>query len=365
MKIAMIGQRGIPATYGGIERHVEELSAALVARGHEVTVFTRPQYTDPDLGVYRGVRLASLPTVPTKHLDAIVHSVLASFAVWRGGYDIVHYHATGPCLASPIAKLRGCSVVATIHGQDWRRGKWGWLASLVLRVGEWLALHVPVATIVVSETLAADYRHRASSRIVAIPNGVSVIAESAPDVLDELGVSAGRYVLFVGRIVPEKDIETLVRAYVQADVDWTLVIAGAESHTGTYCDEVHDLANGMNVVFAGYRYGAELATLYRDCGVFVLPSLLEGLPIVLLEALAYSAQVIASDIPPNREVLVDKGHLFAPGDVDSLARLLKRAEVEPGSIGPSWADSAAIVEGYSWVRVTEQVEQVYEWAIRS
>ena len=236
MKIAMIGQKGVPATYGGIERHVEELGSRLAALGHDVTVFTRPSYTDRTLVDCRGMRLKSLPTIATKHLDAIVHSLLSSFACWSGDYDVVHYHALGPCLASPIARLRGRKVVATIHGQDWRRGKWGPFASTVLRLAEWMALRVPHTTISVSESLARSYRKETGREVTYVPNGIKIDRGDDVSVLDEFGLQDGAYVFFAGRLVPEKGAHYLLEAHRRVQTGLPLAIAGDSSNSDQICD---------------------------------------------------------------------------------------------------------------------------------
>lgn len=356
----MIGQKGVPATHGGIERHVEELGERLVRLGHEVTVFTRPHYTDPRLTEFRGMRLKSLPTIRTKHLDAILHSLLATFACWRGGYDVVHYHAAGPCLASPLARLRGRKVVATIHGQDWRRGKWGPFASGVLRLAEWVALRVPHATISVSATLADAYRTDAGRTVDFIPNGITVESGDDTTVLREFGLADRAYLLFAGRLVPEKGAHYLIDAHARLSTQMPLVIAGESSNTEEYVRSLRNSA-GSSVVFTGYQYGARLAALFRHAALFVLPSDLEGLPIVLLEALGYGVPVLASDIAPNIEVLGDNGRYFQASDVDDLARALAECL---GSLTSLRRESTALqiraMHDYDWDQVTLQTEAVYE-----
>lgn len=359
MRIAMIGQKGLPATHGGIERHVEELGARIVQRGHEVTVFTRSNYSDPALREYRGMELRSLPTVGTKHLDAIVHSAEASFAVWGGGYDIVHYHALGPCLTSPIARLRGRGVVATIHGQDWRRQKWGSGASAVLRLGEWMALRVPMVTISVSRSLAATYTQQ-GRHVEYIPNGVTLDCGDDPGLIEELGLSDGGYVLFAGRLVPEKGVHHLIAAYERSGLRMPLVIAGSSSMSDAYVEELR-IAAGPRVLFVGYRYGAQLAALFRHAALFVLPSDLEGLPIVLLEAIGYGASVLASDIAPNIEVLGDQGTYFHAGDVADLATQLVGGVSD---VGEARQRAAALREvaltEYDWERIADATVALYE-----
>jgi glycosyltransferase involved in cell wall biosynthesis len=353
----MIGQKGMPARHGGVERHVEELGARLVERGHEVVVFTRPNYSDPEIRNHRGMQLVSLPTIGTKHLDAIVHSTLCSAAVWGGHYDIVHYHAIGPCIASPLARIRGRRVVATIHGQDWRRGKWSPLASSILRLAERAALTVPHATIAVSESLTRDYLARGRG-VTYIPNGVTIDAGDDVGVLDELGVRDGEYILFAGRLVPEKGAHYLVQAHERAGVGLPLVIAGGSSLSDEYTDRLKRQAS--TAVFAGYRYGPELAALFRHAALFVLPSDLEGLPIVLLEALAYGTPVLASDIPPNVEVLGEQGRYFSAGDVQSLSEALAEACGDIACLRSAACELREIaLAEYDWDHVAAQTEQLY------
>lgn len=359
MKIAMIGQKGVPATHGGVERHVEELGARLVELGHEVTVFTRPNYSDPRLREHRGMRLVSLPTVSSKHLDAIIHSLLASFVTCVGGYDVVHYHAIGPCLGSPIARLRGRCVVATIHGQDWRREKWGRAASTILRLGEWMALRVPNATISVSETLAKRYRAETGRPVRYIPNGISIDAGDDTAVLGEYGLAEGAYVLFAGRLVPEKGAHYLIEAHRRAGSGATLVIAGDSSNSDAYVALLRATA-GADVVFTGYQYGPRLAALFRHAALFVLPSDLEGLPIVLLEALAYGVPILASDIPPNVEVLGEEGRYFHAGDVESLGIALRGClEDEARLRARASALAGRAISEYEWGRVAEETVALY------
>jgi len=358
MRIAMIGQKGLPATYGGVEHHVEQLGSRLAKRGHEVVVYTRPSYSDPSLTEHMGMALKSIHSIPTKHLDAITHSVLCSIDSRREPFDIVHYHAIGPCLASPLASMRGRKIVATIHGQDWRRAKWNRLARAALRVAEEVALRVPDATISVSESLAALYERRGSGDVHFIPNGVSITDAEDPAFVSSLGVELGEYALYAGRLVPEKGAHYLIEAWKRLGTNKKLLVVGDSSHTDEY---VRSLRNADdNVIFTGYLYGAQLASVFRSAGLFVLPSDLEGLPLVLLESLAYGAPVLASDIEPNREVLGDRGDYFKAGDVADLANRLE-------SLLPRMAElkvralqlQAETRAEYDWERVADETERLY------
>lgn len=357
----MIGQKGVPARGGGVERHVEELGARLADLGHEVVVFTRPNYTDPALTSHRGIRLRSLPTVNSKHLDATVHSFLAACASWGGDFDIVHFHAVGPALMSPISRIRGRGVVCTVHGQDQRREKWGRFATVALSLGEACALNVPHATISVSSSLTQRYHDSGHPRVVYIPNGVSIIEGEDPDYLRGLGLEPGRYVLFAARLVPEKAVHTLIDAHAKLDCDIPLVIAGGSSHSDEYASSLRERADPDRVRFLGHVEGLPLATLFRNASVFVLPSTLEGQPIVLLEALAYGTPVIASDIPANLELLDDEALVFPVGDADALAEVLRHAlsrESEPYL--PAAGSRAGAAGEHDWDMVARQTVALYE-----
>jgi glycosyltransferase involved in cell wall biosynthesis len=365
MRIAMIGQKGLPAAHGGVEHHVEQLGSRLAARGHEVVVYTRPSYSDPSITWHRGMQLKSLRSIPTKHLDAITHSAACSLASRRGGFDVVHYHAIGPCLTAPLVIGGGRRIVATVHGQDWRRAKWGRAATLALRAAEQAALRVPHATICVSRSLTERYAEQGfAEKVHYIPNGVTISAEDDPAYLAELHVEPGQYALFVGRLVPEKGPHYLIEAWRRLGTDRKLVVVGDSSFTDGYVDSLR--VGDSNVVFTGYLYGAKLATVFRNAGLFVLPSNLEGLPIVLLESLAYGTPVLASDIAPSVEVLGEQGEYFRAGDVDDLTQRLGELLPRLGELkARSAVLQAAVLAEYDWDAVAEQTEALYAQLLAS
>ncbi|MGH2731654.1 MAG: glycosyltransferase family 4 protein [Actinomycetota bacterium] len=328
LRVAMIGQRGLPATYGGIEHHVEQVGARLAARGHEVTVFCRAHYAPERLGRYRGMRLRHLPTVGTKHLDAIVHSALSTLCAMARRFDVVHYHALGPGLLAPLPRyLSRARVVQTIHGLDYERAKWGRGARTLLKAAGWMSGHVPDATIAVSASLAEHYARRYGRPALHIPNGVREAVRRPPgQILRRFGLTPGGYFLFVGRLVPEKAPDLLVRAFRRVPGDHRLVLAGGSGFTGPYVSSLERLAaEDPRVVLAGYVYGPALEELYSNAASFVLPSLLEGLPLTLLEAASFGLPVVVSAIAPHVEVLGEDGpgrRLVPPGDEEALAGAL-------------------------------------------
>jgi glycosyltransferase involved in cell wall biosynthesis len=358
----MVGLRGIPATYGGVEAAVEALSVRLVERGHDVTVYARTSYRAERPTSVRGVSLRYLPQVDTKHLEAASHTLLAVVDALRRGFDVVHIHASGPALFSPLPRIARTPCVATVHALDWRREKWGGPASAVLRLGARVAATVPDRTIVVSRRLERELRERYGASPAYIPNGVDIadFAETTPIE----GLSPG-FMLFLGRLVPEKGVHTLIEAYGRTDLEQPLVIAGPASHSGDYVERIRSLAErDPRVRFAGPRFGAEKAWLLRHAGVFVQPSTLEGMPIALLEALACGCNAVVSDIPEHLEVL-DRdpraARVFRARDAGDLASKLAQAATERPDLDHS--QRARLLEPYDWTRIAAETESVYREAI--
>jgi glycosyltransferase involved in cell wall biosynthesis len=368
LSVAMVGSRGLPATDGGIEMAVEALSRELVKRGHRVTVYGRRPYCDPALDERDGVRQISLPVVDTKHLEAISHTVLASgHCAARGGYDVVHFHAVGPSLLSWLPRLRGQATVATVHACDWKREKWGGIARGVLRTGALVASTVPHETIVVSQALRQLLQEEHGRETRYIPNGVDLppLTEARPIE----GAGSRPFALFLGRIVPEKQVHLLVEAFSRAQGDFELLIAGGSSHSDDYLRSVERLADGDDrVTMLGPRHGAEKAWLLQNAAAFVQPSTLEGQPIALLEALSCERLTIVSDIPEHLEVVDPtgggaRGLVFRTGDSDDLTRKLElalnadtRSRGRPGT-------GERIRARYDWARIAGETESVYAEAV--
>ncbi len=369
LHVAMIGQKGLPATYGGVEHHVEQIGRRLAARGHRVTVFSRRSYSERPLGSYLGMDIRDAPTIASKHLDAIVHSATSTALAMTSGCDIVHYHALGPGLLAPLARYGSPkSVVLTVHGLDHQRGKWSLPARTVLRLAHWMSARVPDETIVVSETLQRDYAERFGRDVRYIPNGVDLPTSVSAQILTEFELEPQRYLLFVGRMVPEKAPAALLEAFRDLDTDLNLVLAGGSSFTDSYTEDVRRLAAAdERVHFLGYVHGDRLKALYQYARLFVLPSVLEGLPLTLLEALSHGVPVVASDIPPHREVVGESasGHLlFHSGDLSALRGALAQALTTEPDAAELRRFRDAILAKYDWDAVTDALEQVYLSAAR-
>lgn len=366
MRIAFIGQKGIPATFGGVETHVEELAGRLTGRGHEVSVYVRGWYTPKNLKTHKGARLIHTPTINTKHLDAFVHSLTSSVHSLFKDYDIIHYHGLGPTFFSFIPLLVRKKVVATVHGLDWQRGKWGKGASTFLRFTEKTAINIPQRTIVVSKTMKEYFEAKYGKKVVYIPNGVNISRPRRSSIIkDKWGLRGDDYIFFMGRLSPEKRVELLIRSFKKIKTGGLkLVIAGASSATEGYAEGLKAEAKGADdIIFTGNVTGKEKEELLANAKLFVLPSSVEGLPITLLEAMSYGTPCLASGISPHKEVITEglNGYLFRTDDLQDLEA---RLEDLIGAGSPALKKTGhngkrAVMEGYDWDSITARLEEVY------
>jgi glycosyltransferase involved in cell wall biosynthesis len=367
MKIAYIGLKGLPGTFSGIETHVHELGTRLARRGHEVVAYVRPQYTPLYVDSDEGIRLLRLPTIATKHLDATVHSFLAALHTLTKNYDIVHFHTIGPGCFAPLSRMSRAKVVTTIHRMDYLSGKWGRFARACLRAAEQISLRAPHATIAVAPFLQSQYRLQ-GHRVEYITNGVTL---PTPDIgasrIRELGLAPNQYVLFLGRLTPEKRPDWAIRAFQGiSDCPTRLVIAGGSSATDEYVRDLIALAKpaGDKILFAGPVYGALKDQLLANACAFILPSALEGLPITLLEAMSHGRACLASDIPPHLSVIQDgqNGFLHRAGDLEHLRQRLMNLIHAPATYlaGIGEAARRKVIEEHDWEDVTDQTELLYK-----
>lgn len=327
----MIGQKRTGSREGGIEVVVTELAVRMAALGHEVTCYDRSG-TDVNGGAapnepyeYEGVRIVPVKTVDVKGLAALSAAYAATRAALGDRPDVIHYHAEGPCNALPLAARAGVRTVATIHGLDWQRAKWGGIASRVIRRGERKAAQRADELIVLSRSVQDYFRSEYGREAHLIPNGVSVARRVPADrITRKWGLTEGSYVLYLGRIVPEKRPELLLEAFRGFDTDKRLVVAGGSSDTSGFYEEVRCLvARDPRVIMTGFVEGRELEELYSNAYCYVLPSDLEGMPMSLLEAMSYGCCCVTSDIPECAEVVADAGITFRNGDVGDLRCALR------------------------------------------
>ncbi len=384
MRIGIVGLITIggasSGTAGGVEKLIEEVSVRLVEQGHEVTVYCRARYNREGLTAFHGVRLASLPAIYTKHLEAITHSFL-SMLVATKECEVIQFHSMGPALLSFLPRLFGRKTVCTLHGLDWRRDKWGTVAKLVLKLGERCALLFPNRTTVVSRFLERYCRERYGKAVDYIPNGVPAIAPRPLDKLRRFGIEPRKYILYLGRIVPEKGSHYLVPAFRQVETDMKLLIVGDARHATDYYNKVCGLAEGDDrIVFTGALYGEEKEEAYHNAYLFCLPSDIEGLPIVLLEAMGAGLCCLTSDIPEVVEVIdpprlgyahadttatpSPHGATFAQGNVADLRAQLTQLIAQPERVAELGANAQRHVEiEYTWDRIARQYAETYQRAL--
>lgn len=358
LRVAMIGSRGLPFVYGGIERHVEELGARLASRGHRVTVFGRKPFSCG--GVYRGMRVEVLPSIHTKHLETATNTLATTLRVLFEPFDVIHFHGVGPSLFAWMPVAAGKLTVSTIHAQDYRQSKWGPAARTLLRLGERTAVERCHAAIAVSRLMAESLSSKYGRPVVYVPNGAT-LSPSPPFVeAARLGLESGRYVLTVGRFIAERGFHTLLESWKKVDTDLRLVIAGDAHFEGAYARRLRALAD-ERVIFPGYVAGGLLDELYAHCAFYVLPSTVEGLPISLIEVMSFARPVIMSDIPENLEVAESTAVVFRANDRSDLVRAMRfmiamdaLEKVRRGRLGRE-----RVEREYTWDRVAQEVEALY------
>ncbi|WP_207773791.1 glycosyltransferase family 4 protein [Rhizobium rhizogenes] len=367
VRICVIGLRGVPGVPGGIETHVEQLVPGLAERGADVHVYARQNYVAGEVPyVWRGVTVHPTWAPSNTRLEAIVHTLLALFKARRLKPDIVHIHAVGPSLVAPLARLMGMKVVFTHHGYDYDREKWNTLEKKVLRLGEWAGMRFAHGRIVVAKHIADAMQAKFHRNVHFIPNGVQIDIEAADDtVLDEFGLTKGRYVLLVARLVVEKRQMDLIEAFLHADMpDTKLVLVGGGDARSDYAEKLRARAKShSNIVLTGSQSGARLGGLFANAGLFVLPSSHEGMPIALLEALAYGLPILASNIEANLSLELDAESYFPLGDVPALSQAMQKklsdrkmpaqASVDVGEMG------SKIMARYNWTTICEQTASLY------
>lgn len=369
LKIAMVGQKRIPSREGGVEIVVDELSTRYVKLGHEVDAYNRYGYHvsgkefDESRGkIYEGIRLITIPTFKNSSLNAMVYSILASIRLLFGGYDIVHYHAEGPCTMLWLPKLFGFHVVATIHGLDWQRSKWGGFATKVLLFGEKMAAKHADDVIVLSRNVQEYFRETYGRETLFIPNGINRPTKAEPDqIREKYGLEKDGYILFLARIVPEKGLHYLIEAFSQVKTEKKLVIAGGVSHSQEYMDKIMTMAaKDERVLWTDFVQGRVLEELCSNAYLYVLPSDVEGMSVSLLEAMSYGNCCLVSDIEENMEVVEDHAVSFHKSDVEDLREKLADLIAHPEKVEQYKEKSADFICGrYNWDEVVEQTLQVY------
>ena len=371
LSIAMFGQKQVPSRVGGVEIVVEELAVRMVQQGHQVTCYNR-QGNDASSGEAdarslercKDIQMHTMPTLQKKGFAAASASFFAALRCAFGRYDVVHIHAEGPAFFSFLPKWFGKRVVMTVHGLDWQREKWkhGFAAKFI-RMGEHNAVCYADEIIVLSKAVQDYFRDTYGRETVFIPNGVTRPDRREPMLIREkYGLLGQDYILFVGRLVPEKGLRYLVEAFKKVKTDKKLVIAGGSSDTDSFQKELHEMAaDDDRILFTGFIQGALLEELYSNAYVYTLPSDLEGMPLSLLEAMSYGNCCLVSDIPECANVVEDKGILFRKSDVEDLRRQLQLVCDDESLVQSCKAQAADyICSKYSWDDMVKRTLELYQ-----
>lgn len=356
LNIVFLGHKRVPSREGGIEVVVEELATRMAAQGHNVTVLNRSghhiagaEFDAEDTKDYKGFKIKKVPTINKKGLAAATSSFFGAIQAAFGPYNIVHIHAEGPAFFSWIPKIMRKKVIVTVHGLDWKRDKWSGFASWYIRHGEIQAVKHADHIIVLSRNVQKYFKEKYGRETVFIPNGVNrpELCE-VNEIKNKWDLEKGTFILYVGRIVPEKGLDILLKAWKDIKTDKKLVIAGSSSDTDEYFQKVKALADDR-VIFTGFTTGRPLKELYSNAYLYCLPSNLEGMPLTVLEAMSYGNCVLTSDIEECTEVVEDRGVVFKKGDVGDLRDKLQNL-----------LDSLDTVEGYK-KEATEFICSKYGW----
>lgn len=372
LNIAMLGHKRIPSREGGIEIVVEEISKRMAARGHNVVCYNRwgkhvsgKRFGSKNkLKEFEGVKLKTVFAIDKKGLAAVTSSFAAAIDCIFRKYDVIHFHAEGPCVALFIPHFFGIKTVVTVHGLDWSRAKWkSGFGSKYIKLGEKMAVKYADQIIVLSENVQNYFKNTYNRDTIYIPNGVNkpeII--KADEITERWGLKKDDYILFLGRIVPEKGIKYLVNSFKNVKTDKKLVIAGGISDTNEFMQEIKEDAKDDNrIILTGFVQGRTLEELYSNAYIYTLPSDLEGMPLSLLEAMSYGNCCLTSDIPECADVIEDKGVTFKKGDTEELRAVLQKlCDSEELVKSYKMGVSDWICNKYSWDDVTEKTLELYK-----
>lgn len=362
MKIAMLGHKRIPSREGGVEIVVGEIATRMAKKGHGVVCYNRSRRGTGKIKEYNGVKIKHVFTIDLRGIAAMTSSLFASLRAAAGRYDVVHYHAEGPAAMCFLPKLFGKRVVVTIHGLDWQRDKWGGFATKYLLFGEKMATKWADEIIVLSENVRKYFKDKYNRDTVFVPNGICKHESIEADIIkDKWGLEKDGYILFLGRIVPEKGIMYLLDAYEKLKTDKKLVIAGGSSDTDSFYKAVVDKArNNPDIIFTGFVQGNELGELYSNTYLYVLPSDLEGMPISLLEAMSYGNCCVVSDISECTEAVGDKAVSFKQGNSVDLAKKLQMLCDSKDTVEKYKAEASEyICTKFNWDEVVDKTLELY------
>lgn len=369
MRIVFIGAKGIPSGAipgaGGVEMHVEQIATRLAAKGHKVTVYIRSYADLPATHkMYKGVHLVRMPSIRTKNLDTITHVFCSTLHALTKPADVIHYHGVGPSTLAWLPRLLKwrTKIVCTFHSRDWFDTKWSGPAKWYLRLGELSALYFPHRTVVISHVLQVFCKKAFGRDTTYIPNGADELGPQGTDEIRKLGLEPGKYLLGVGRLVPNKAYDVAFEAYRQVKNDMPMVVAGAAFHSSEYIMKLQaQAAQDARIRLVGFQTGVALRQLFAHCYAFVHPSRAEGLSTSIIEAMAAGKVVVMSDIKENLELVDHSGLAFKTDDREALKQTLELVLSDPAMVLERGARAKRVVhQEYSWERVVDRLDHLYK-----
>ncbi len=367
MKIALLGTRGVPASYSGFETCVEQLGQRLVERGHEVTVYARSHHITYDQLTYKGMRLIKHGTIANKYLDTIVHSLISSLQVLPQGYDIVLYFIVGNSLVTWIPRLVGTKTLLNVDGLDWKREKWPTLAKKYIQFAEYLATKFPSAYLTDSHVVQGYYRDRFNSEPSYIPYGSEIDLLPPGETLAKFGLEKGKYILFVGRLVPENCVHHLIKAFKQIETDMKCVIVGDATYAQDYIASLKESAkDDARIIFTGYVFGKGYHELGSNAYIFTETSGVGGTHPALIEAMAFGSCVITHDTSENLET-IDKAGFSYDGKIgaESLRQVLQKLLDNPKMVTEYQQKAQHRANTvYTWEVVTDKYERLFHHLLK-
>jgi len=368
-KIAVIGTRGIPATYGGIEKHCEDLYSLLSKMDYEITVYGRKYYLPNELKEYKSVKIKKIPVLNIKGLEAFIHSFISTILACFSDADILHFHAQGPSIFTWIPRILAPQkkIVFTCHGIDWQRDKWNMMGKTVIQLGELASAVFPHKKICVSEALSEYYFKKYKTNTEKIVNGVDIKQKIDPgDCCEKFNLEKSNYIIFVGRMVPEKAPDILIKAFKSVSTENKLVIIGGNAGVDDYFSSIKELAkDDKRIIFTDYLYQKDLQELYSNALAYISASKLEGLPITVLEAMSYALPIVLSDIPPHTEILKlnpASGISFKTNDVknceNAIEKILNTTTEKIENMGQNSINT--VKDYFSWDKVANLTDETYQ-----
>ena len=362
MKIGVIGTRGFPEIQGGIETHCMELYTRIASLGdNEITIYRRKPYVNSKNknAEFKNIRFVDFHVPKNKYFETFLHSLFSTVHALFQGYDIVHYHNTGPGFFIPILKLSKAKIVFSYHNISYTQKKWNKFAKRFLHSSEIISISNSDFVIFVSEVVKLEIeKHYIVNKYKVLYNGVSIPRKSEKsDFLDSLGLKKQKYIIGVGRFLEEKGFDYLIRAFKKANLqDYKLVLVGDSDYPTSYSKRLKAFARENGVVLTGYIKGDKLNQVFTFAKIFILSSFEEGLPISLLEAMSYNIDVLASDIPANLQVGLNKDDYFRVGDADDLAKNI----IYKISLNKERDYREILIRKFNWDNIAMETENIYK-----